>query len=93
MYGARQETVRRFELAGQVTVGMMSGFGARKAEMSAQQYYEGLKAGSVTDPTISAQVRIGFEIRGLIPGYLHDPICDDYGVCLVLDATHDVRPE
>ncbi|MBI3891817.1 MAG: GNAT family N-acetyltransferase [Candidatus Wallbacteria bacterium] len=93
LYAARHETVRSLGLAGQVTVGMMSGFGARKNEMSAQEYYEGLKAGRIVDPTISAQMRIGFQIGGLIPDYLHDPVCDNYGVCLVLDAAHEVRPE
>ncbi|MBI4866644.1 MAG: GNAT family N-acetyltransferase [Candidatus Wallbacteria bacterium] len=93
LYAARHETVRRLGLEGQVTVGMMSGYGARKHEMSARDYFAELCAGRVTDPTITAQMHIGFSIRGLIPGYLHDPVCDDYGVCLVLEAARDVRPD
>ena len=43
-----------------------------------------------TDPTISAQLRIGFQPRGLVPGYINDPVCDGYGVVLVLPAELEV---
>lgn len=90
LYAARHEVVRRLGLKGQVTVGMPSGYGARKNEMSAEAYYKGLKSGAIADPTLSAQMRIGFELRGLIPNYLNDPVCDNYGVCIVLDREKDV---
>ena len=91
LYKARHETVRRLGLAGQVTVGMPSGYGAVKDQMTAQQYYDELVAGTRSDPTISAQRRIGFELRGLIPGYIDDPTCDRYGIVLVLPASSEVR--
>lgn len=90
LYAARHEVVRRLGLKGQVTVGMPSGYGARKNEITAEAYYEGLKDGSIKDPTLSAQMRVGFELRGLIPNYLNDPVCDNYGVCIVLDRDKDV---
>jgi len=90
LYAARHEVVRRLGLRGQVTAGMPSGYGARKGEMSAQAYYEGLKSGAIRDPTLSAQMRVGFELCGLIPNYLNDPVCDNYGVCIVLDRDKDV---
>jgi GNAT superfamily N-acetyltransferase len=93
LYAARHDVVRRLGLKGQVTVGMPSGYGARKNEMSAETYYEGLKSGAISDPTLSAQMRIGFELRGLIPNYLNDPVCDNYGVCIVLDRDKDVSFE
>jgi hypothetical protein len=75
---------------GQVTVGMLRGYGALKGEMSAQAYYDSLLRGERSDPTISAQMSVGFEPRGLLPGYLNDPVCDNYGVLLVLAAGKDV---
>ena len=54
------------------------------------QYYAELLAGTRTDPTLSAQIRIGFEPRGVIANYLTDPICDGYGVVLVLPAERDI---
>jgi predicted N-acetyltransferase YhbS len=93
LYAARQETVRRLGLKGQVTAGMMRGYGAAKDRMSAEEYYRGLADGSINDPTLSAQMKIGFELRGLLPHYVHDPVCDDYAVLIVLAASRDVPSE
>ncbi len=91
LYAARHEVVHRYGLAGQVTVGMPSGYGALKRTMSAAQYYAELVSGQREDPTVSAQRRVGFELRGLLAKYLDDPVCDGYGVVLVLPAERDVR--
>jgi GNAT superfamily N-acetyltransferase len=91
LYAARHELVRRLGLLGQLTVGMPSGYGAVKHAMTAAQYFAELAAGTRGDPTISAQLRIGFELRGLLPGYINDPVCDRYGVMLVLPADREVR--
>jgi predicted N-acetyltransferase YhbS len=90
LYKARHALVHRLGLAGQVTVGMPSGYGAVKDRMSAQQYYDELVAGARTDPTISAQRAVGFELRGLLANYLDDPVCDNYGVVLVLPADREI---
>lgn len=91
LYAARQELVWALGLRGQVTAGMMSGYGAVKDRTSAEAYYEGLVAGRIDDPTLSMQQRIGFEFCGLLKDYLIDPVCDNYGVLIVLDAAKDVR--
>jgi len=96
LYAARQELVWALGLRGQLAVGMLSGYGARQREMSAEQYVDGLRDGSINDPTVSMQMRIGFEPRALIPDHIQDPICANYGVLIVLDAARDlpgaVRP-
>jgi GNAT superfamily N-acetyltransferase len=91
LYAARHDVVHRLGLAGQVTVGMPSGYGAVKHALTAERYYAELFVGEREDPTISAQRAIGFELRGLLPDYLDDPVCDRYGVVLVLPAERDVR--
>ena len=91
LYAARQELVWTLGLEGQVTAGMMSGYGAVKHRMSAEEYYEGLVAGRINDPTLSMQRRVGFEFRGLLKDYLQDPVCDNYSVLIVLDAAKDVE--
>ncbi len=93
LYAARQDSVRRLGLKGQVTAGMMRGYGAVKDRMSAEEYYRGLQDGTINDPTLSAQLKIGFELRRLLPNYLHDPVCDDHAVLIVLDAARDVPSE
>ncbi len=93
LYAARQDTARRLGLKGQVAAGMMRGYGAVKDRMSAEEYYRRLADGTVDDPTLSAQMKIGFELRGLLPRYVRDPMCDGYAVLIVLDASRDVPSE
>lgn len=91
LYAARQELVWALGLKGQVTAGMMSGFGAVKHRMSAESYYEGLVSGRINDPTLSMQQKVGFRFRALLKDYLSDPVCDNYSVLIVLDAATDVQ--
>ena len=86
LYAARQAVTGRLGLRGQLTVGMLNGYGAVAHRMSAEDYYGGLVAGEIRDPTVSAQMRIGFRPGGLIPGYVQDPRCGGYGVLLTLPA-------
>lgn len=90
LYRARQELVLRLGLKGQLTVGMMNGYGAVAAEMSGQEYYRQWVEGDRTDPTLTPQRRIGFRPLALIPDYLHDPGCGNYGVLMWLDAGREV---
>lgn len=91
LYAARQELVWALGLKGQVTAGMMSGFGAVKHRMSAESYYEGLVSGRINDPTLSMQRKVGFEFQALLKNYLSDPVCDNYSVLIVLDTARDVQ--
>lgn len=90
IYAARQEVVWRLGLKGQVTAGMISGYGAVKDQISAPAYYESVVAGRTSDATLSMQLRVGFEPRGLLANYLNDPVSDNYSVLLVLGADKDV---
>jgi len=83
LYRARQDLVEQLGLKGQVTVGMPIGFGEVKERMSAQEYFDRLVAGELTDPTLSAQMKVGFRPWKLIANYLHDPACDNYGILIV----------
>ncbi|NQY66115.1 MAG: hypothetical protein HRT72_00100, partial [Flavobacteriales bacterium] len=38
------------------------------------------------DPTISAQMAVGFQPVRLMKDYGDDPICDNYGVLIVMKA-------
>ncbi len=93
LYFARQTLVRKLGLKGQVAGGMMSGYGAVKHQMSANEYFTKLQTGDIVDPTISAQMKVGFRPHALLPNYINDPVCDNYGVLIVLDAFHDVWSE
>lgn len=90
LYAARHATAQRLGLHGQLTVGMLNGYGAVADRMSAEDYYGRLVAGEISDPTVSAQMRIGFRPGGLIPDYVQDPRCGGYGVLLTLPADQQV---
>src|SRR5215813_4985012 len=66
LYAARQEIVWRFGLRGQVTAGMIPDYGAVKAKMSAQEYFERVVDGRIRDSTLSMQLGVGFEPRKLL---------------------------
>jgi 4-aminobutyrate aminotransferase/(S)-3-amino-2-methylpropionate transaminase len=91
LYAARQEVVWRLGLKGQVTAGMIPGYGAVKQQMTAEEYYQGVLSGAIRDSTLTMQMNAGFEPRGLVANYLNDPVCDNYSVLIVLDAEKNVR--
>lgn len=90
LYRARQNMARRLGLKGQLTVGMMNGYGAVSKEISGEQYYEELLRGLRKDPTLSAQMKIGFEPVVLMPEHLNDPSCGNYGVLIKLDINKQI---
>ena len=89
LYRARQGLVRRLGLKGQLTVGMMNGYGGAGV-LSGEEYYRQWLEGMRTDPTLTPQRKIGFRPLALLPDYLHDPGCGNYGVLLRLDAEQEV---
>ena len=90
LYRARHEVARTLELKGQLTVGMMSGYGALNNSISGEEYYEELVNGLRKDPTVSAQQKIGFELVALMPEHLNDPVCGNYGILIRLDIEKEV---
>jgi 4-aminobutyrate aminotransferase/(S)-3-amino-2-methylpropionate transaminase len=91
LYAARQEVVWRLGLKGQVTAGMMPGYSAVRQRMTVEEYYQRILDGELRDPTLSMQIQTGFEARGLLKNYLNDPVCDNYSVLLVLEASKSIK--
>ncbi len=83
IYETRQELCRRLGLKGQVTVGMPNGYFQYADQMDLETYYNELVAGTIKDPTVSAQQKIGFQLVRLIHNYLDDPQCGNGGVLMV----------
>lgn len=90
LYRARHEMAKLLGLKGQLTVGMMSGYGAVSSQMSGETYYQELLTGKRKDPTLSKQMKIGFEPIALMPEHVNDPVCGNYGVLIKLDISKDV---
>lgn len=83
LYAARRALCRRLGLRGIVAGGVLPGFAAHKASMSAAAYVAAVVDGRLHDPTLSMQLREGFEVRGVLRGYLEDSAADDWAALIV----------
>ena len=90
LYSANHFIAKELGLKGQLTVGMLNGYGSVCNSVTAEEYYAELIAGKRNDPTVSVQMKIGFEPLGLIPNYLDDPTCGNYGVLLKLPVEKSI---
>src|SRR2546425_7637998 len=78
LYAARQDTVRRLGLKGQVTAGLMRGDGAVKGRMSADEDHRGVRDGKINHPQLSAAPETRFEPRRPLPHHADHPRCCDH---------------
>ncbi len=83
LYDARKALVRRLGLRGIVAGGMLPGYAAVRERTRVHDYVAQVVAGELRDPTLSFQLRHGFEVRGLLPGYIDDPASDDWATLIV----------
>lgn len=83
LYTARQGLVRRLELKGHTAGAMPRGYGAVQHEMPLEQYLLEVVRGGRFDPVISVQLKRGYALWGIIPEYLEDPSCANYGVLIL----------
>lgn len=90
LYRARHAIAAKLGLKGQLAVGMMNGYGAVSDQMSGEQYYEELIRGKRKDPTLTVQMKIGFEPVVLMPEHLNDPLCGNYGVLIKIDIDKEI---
>ena len=90
LYRARQETCKLLGMKGQVIAGMPNGYGYFVGKMPFEDYFEKVKSGEIFDPTLSVQMRMGFEPVLVIPNYLEDPKCGNYSVLLKLPVEREV---
>ena len=83
LYIRRKDLVRRFAKAGIVAGGVIPGYKDHIHEMSADEYVEMVVAGELYDPTLSFQLKNGFEALGAIPDYMDDPAVGNNAVLIV----------
>ena len=83
LYEARKKLVRERGLRGIVAGGVLPGYAAHKGELSVPEYVGKVVAGELSDPTLSFQLKNGFEVRGLLEGYLEDEASDHWATLIV----------
>lgn len=74
LYAARTELARRLGLLRIRAGARLRGYHRYAGTLSAEEYAERVGRGEIWDPTVSFQLRRGFTILAVVPGYLrHDP--------------------
>lgn len=72
LYAAMFELCRRLGLANVVGGGRLYDYVDAPNELTPQQYIGQVLRGERRDRVLCSQLRAGFRVRGLLPGYLHD---------------------
>jgi ribosomal protein S18 acetylase RimI-like enzyme len=82
LYAARQDLVVRTNRRGIVAGGLIPGYERYKTQMSVTAYVNEVVAGRIFDPTLSLQLRNGFQVRGLLENYIEDSASDNWSTLL-----------
>lgn len=93
LYDARKALVRRLGRRGIVAGGQLPGYPAHAARMDVPAYVERVVAGELTDPTLSFQLANGFEVYGLLRGYIEDEYTGDWATFIVWFNPDLIYPE
>ncbi len=83
LYAARKALVRRYNRRGIVAGGLLPGYARYKGELSVQESVDQVVCGRLADSTLSFQLRMGFQVRGLLPDYLEDCASDNWASLIV----------
>ena len=86
LYRMRKALVRRLGCRGIIAGGMIPGYRAVQHELTPTQYVEEVVRGRRKDPTLSFQLSQGFEVRGLLPGYVDGTAGRGVATLLVWEA-------
>jgi GNAT superfamily N-acetyltransferase len=74
LYEARRALTERLELRRIRAAARLRGYHRYASQMTAEKYVDCVVRGEIGDPTLSFQLKHGFEVVGVVSGYLHsDP--------------------
>ena len=85
IYAARKDVVQRTNRRGIVAGGLIPGFADHKHAMSVAEYVDKVVAGALFDSTLTFQLKMGFEVRGLLENYIEDSASDNWSTLIVWD--------
>jgi GNAT superfamily N-acetyltransferase len=100
LYDARMGIVRRLNRRGIVAGGMLPGYPKYREQFTPREYAERVAAGKLYDPTLSFQLRMGFQLRDMIANYMDDSATGGWATLIVWEndrrqpsASLDARQE
>lgn len=83
LYDARKALVRKDGKKGIIAGASLPGYYNYKETMPAAEYVAKVVEGELTDPTLTFQLSNGFEVRGMLEGYLDDAADDGWAALIV----------
>lgn len=86
LYEARKDLVRRDGKRGIIAGASLPGYFDQKDNVTIHEYVDRVVAGDLTDPTLSFQMGNGFQVRGLLEGYMDDPADDGWAALIVWEV-------
>jgi GNAT superfamily N-acetyltransferase len=92
LYAALFELCRSRRLARVVGGGRLHSFIEAPDDMTPEAYVAAVIAGERRDRVLQSQLRAGFQVRGLLPGYLHDWRSRHWATLIVWDNPERVQP-
>lgn len=93
LYDARKDLCRRLNLRGMVAGGMIPGYKNYRDHMSVEQYAQSVALGEMSDPTLTPQLRAGFELRGILYNYIDAGELGNDSTLIVWNNPSWERPE
>jgi GNAT superfamily N-acetyltransferase len=82
LYAGMQKLCVQLRLKRVVAGGRLWGYREHADTMSPEAYVRGVLRGEMRDRVLGSQVKAGFAVRGVLPGYLKDPRSCDYATLL-----------
>ncbi len=94
LYAARRELVRRLGLRRIRAGGRLRGYHRHAVKHSPEAYVERVVRGELKDPTLSFQLREGFEVLAVVSGYLRND-AESLGYAAIIEWLNSevARPE
>lgn len=85
LYDARLALARRLGCRAFVAGARLAGYHRHADRLTPEQYLEEVVAGRLFDPTVSKQMHIGFQVRGLLRDYAPDPETHGHAALIVME--------
>ena len=86
LYGALKKLCVDLGLRRVVAGGRLWGYHEYADRLTAREYIDLALRGEIRDRVLGSQLKAGFDVRGILEGYLKDPRSKDYATLLVWDA-------
>lgn len=92
LYDYRRKLVKRYNLRRMLAYGRIPGYAEVAGRMTAQAYVDQVLAGQRKDPALSAHVKAGYRVKGVVLDLFRDRSSLNYSTLLEWDNP-DFRPE